>query len=75
MKKITYILISLFLSLSLLTGCSNNDKDEETVNNGTESTYTPYEYTFRDLPDPVYHEAADAFAGGELCADYRYYIE
>lgn len=71
MKKSICLLTFLLLSLSLLTGCSNNDGEEV---QGTESTYTPYEYTFRDLPDPVYHEVADTFAGGDGTAQNPYQI-
>lgn len=71
MKNQIILLSAILLCLSLLTGC-NNGRQEEI---GTESTYySEYEFTFRDLPAPVYIDAAETFAGGDGTAQNPYQI-
>lgn len=50
--------VAALLCICMLVTFAACSKKEE------ESVPQTYEYTFRDLPDPVYHAAAASFAGG-----------
>lgn len=66
------ILLACGMAAGMLTGCgsSQNDSNESVNADGTveetaeETVSAGYEYTVRELPEPKYQEAAEAFAGG-----------
>lgn len=74
-KSVISFVLVLLLALCCFAACGNsgsnqsgsssgNSNSNNNNNGGTTSTPS-YEYVFRDLPEPVYHEAAEAFAGGD----------
>lgn len=73
-KKILLIGMTIFtITNGLLAGCGNSEgtmsKDStETVEIAT------YQYMFRELPQPIYIEAAENFSGGDGTAENPYQI-
>ena len=67
--KRNMMILCIFICVCMISGCRNDGEEL-----GTEVVYLEYEYTFRELPDPVYHEVADAFAGGDGTAQNPYQI-
>ena len=59
MKKTIALLLSALLILSLFAACGKTETPEEKT-----ATDASYEYTHRDLPEPVYIAPAEGFAGG-----------
>ena len=66
MKKWMSLMLAGGLCISTLTGCSDS-KSKDAAHKSTETDYevSEYEYITRDLPEPKYIEAADAFSGGD----------
>ena len=66
MKKWMSLMLAGGLCISTLTGCSDS-KSNDAALKSTETDYevSEYEYITRDLPEPKYIEAADAFSGGD----------
>ena len=65
MKKTLSFILVAFMLLTLLAGCGGNKNNDTDTNNGGDETNAPsYEFTFRDLPNPVYIDPAESFAGG-----------
>lgn len=70
-RKWIGIILACTMILGTLTGCGgasqaggNKTEDTQTAENEEESEAPLYEFTIRELPEPKYLEAAEAFAGG-----------
>ena len=67
-------LICAILSLSVLTTITGYPVKAEDVASEEESIVQPYEHQHRDIGEPVYRDAADAFAGGDGSENSPYEI-
>lgn len=66
MKKWISIALACAVMLGLFAGCGGKETASGSGAAGsTEATYPEYEYTFRDLPEAKYIEAAESFSGGD----------
>lgn len=75
MKKRAVLILAVGLCISALTGCSDS-KNKEVAQKNAETDYEvpEYEYITRDLPEPKYIEAAEAFSGGDGTEQNPYQI-
>lgn len=62
MKRVLTLCVSAAMLMALCVGCGEDASSTDT-STSIENTAT-YEYITRDLPAPVYRQAATAFAGG-----------
>lgn len=73
-KLLRMILVTTVVILSL-SGCGQTAEVDIAIVEGTESTEeTDESYFFRELPEPVYIEAAESFFGGSGTEDDPYLI-
>lgn len=75
MKKRAVLILAVGLCISALTGCGDS-KNKEVAQKNAETDYEvpEYEYITRDLPEPKYIEAAEAFSGGDGTEQNPYQI-
>ena len=75
MKKWMSLILAGGLCISTLMGCSDS-KNKDAAQKSTETDYevTEYKYITRDLPEPKYIEAAEAFSGGDGTEENPYQI-
>lgn len=75
MKKRAVLILAVGLCISALTGCSDSKNKEVAQKNAeTDHEVPEYEYITRDLPEPKYIEAAEAFSGGDGTEQNPYQI-